>query len=335
MERQTAILVAVQLAVVMSIAAALLMYLLRFRRNRIDIGRKSVLVANCDTVTGLACALRLHQLGFRVFAACSDTESAVAKELKAEKSGRMHVLHIDTKNGEVMLNAVDYVEQHIMPDEKGLWAIVNTPCTCVSGLFEWLTWSQCEEQVSENLLATLRITKSFIHLLRSCQGRFINVLSFGGQTNYPGFSVYAATKAAIEAFTTSLQMELSPHLVRTVTVTPTANYDTYALSLSSPELAEDMWRTMTPDSKRTYMNEFRAFCQRMKSPALKSNTKVLAALVADVEEAILCRSPAESYISGPLSAKMHLAALNLLPNEWKKQRLIKNFHRNFLSEKIV
>ena len=55
----------------------------------------------------------------------------------------------------------------------GLYALINNAGVCVCGEFEWQTWAQIQKQVEVNVCGTLRVTKSFIPLLKAGQGDLI------------------------------------------------------------------------------------------------------------------------------------------------------------------
>lgn len=65
-------------------------------------------------------------------------------------------------------------------------------------------------------------TKIFISALEKRRGAVTNVSSIITQSALPGTSMYAATKGAIEAFTRSLALELSPRNIRVNAVSPGA-----------------------------------------------------------------------------------------------------------------
>ncbi|XP_047496612.1 D-beta-hydroxybutyrate dehydrogenase, mitochondrial-like isoform X2 [Penaeus chinensis] len=69
----------------------------RNARAKVSTVGKAVLVTGCDSGIGLSLALRLDQLGFRVFACCAhvDERSASAQALRRNGSQRFHVLQLN------------------------------------------------------------------------------------------------------------------------------------------------------------------------------------------------------------------------------------------------
>jgi NAD(P)-dependent dehydrogenase (short-subunit alcohol dehydrogenase family) len=65
------------------------------------------------------------------------------------------------------------------------------------------------------------VTKAFLPHLRARQaGRIINTTSIGGLIAFPLYSLYHATKWAIEGWSESLSFELALHNIRVKTVSP-------------------------------------------------------------------------------------------------------------------
>jgi NAD(P)-dependent dehydrogenase (short-subunit alcohol dehydrogenase family) len=77
-----------------------------------------------------------------------------------------------------------------------------------------------DDQLSTNLLAPLLLAQTALPTLEEHRGVIVNVTTSIGQRGWPGGSVYAATKAALESMTRSWAVELAPRGVRVVAVAP-------------------------------------------------------------------------------------------------------------------
>ncbi|MFC8716683.1 SDR family NAD(P)-dependent oxidoreductase [Kitasatospora sp. NPDC057198] len=77
-----------------------------------------------------------------------------------------------------------------------------------------------EEQLATNLTAPVLLTRAVLPLLTAARGVVVNVSTSVGQRGWPGNSVYAASKAALDTLTRSWAVELAPHGVRVVAVAP-------------------------------------------------------------------------------------------------------------------
>lgn len=96
------------------------------------------MITGCDSGFGHQLAQKLHDLNFTVFACCLDEKDEGALELKSigEKTGRLHVIHMDVNNQQDVDNAYQFVVSGL--PELGLWGIVNNADRYTVGFLEWL-----------------------------------------------------------------------------------------------------------------------------------------------------------------------------------------------------
>lgn len=100
--------------------------------------------------------------------------------------------------------------------------LVNNAGIVHSGALGTLTLEMIEAQLSTNLVAPTLLAQAALPLLETSGGVIVNVTTSVGQRAWPGSSVYAATKTALELLTRSWAVELAPRGVRVVAVAPGA-----------------------------------------------------------------------------------------------------------------
>ena len=92
--------------------------------------------------------------------------------------------------------------------------VVNNAGYGLSGEFESLTDPQIRKQMEVNFFGLLNVTRAALEIMREKNsppgGRIQQITSIGGQRGVPTFSVYCASKWAVEGFTESLAQELKP-----------------------------------------------------------------------------------------------------------------------------
>ena len=89
------------------------------------------------------------------------------------------------------------------------------------GALEAVSDEQITQLVNTNLLGVIRVTKSFLpHLREKRSGRIISTTSIGGLIAFPLYSLYHATKWAIEGWSESMSFELARHNIGIKTVSP-------------------------------------------------------------------------------------------------------------------
>lgn len=97
---------------------------------------------------------------------------------------------------------------------------MNNAGVMTFGEFEWQTQSLIENQINVNLLGTMRITQELMPILRENRSRIIVVSSHCADEPLPGISVYGATKAALDAWATSLRVEIGKYGIEVVSFIP-------------------------------------------------------------------------------------------------------------------
>lgn len=123
----------------------------------------------CDRGFGLLTAVRLNQMGFSVIASCLNAKDSEEKLKKGAKfPHKMHVLQLDVTNQQQLNQALIAVRQ--LTDDK-LYALVNNAGIFRISPIEWGTFDYHVRQVIDiNLLATVNVTRTFLPLIRKCQG---------------------------------------------------------------------------------------------------------------------------------------------------------------------
>ncbi|MBD2757487.1 SDR family oxidoreductase [Spirosoma validum] len=89
------------------------------------------------------------------------------------------------------------------------------------GALEAVSDEQITQLVNTNLLGVIRVTKAFLpHLRAKKSGCIINTTSIGGLIAFPLYSIYHATKWAVEGWSESMSFELALHNIQIKTVSP-------------------------------------------------------------------------------------------------------------------
>ncbi|MFH8798092.1 SDR family NAD(P)-dependent oxidoreductase [Streptomyces sp. NPDC017936] len=100
--------------------------------------------------------------------------------------------------------------------------LVNNAGIVHSGALGTLTPQTIVSQTATNLIAPVLLAQAALPSLEASGGVIVNVSTSVGQRAWPGSSVYAATKTALETLTRSWAVELAPRGVRVVAVAPGA-----------------------------------------------------------------------------------------------------------------
>lgn len=102
----------------------------------------------------------------------------------------------------------------------GMDVLVNSAGIGIGGSFADQDTKRIGLQVHVNLTATLVVTREALPLLRASRGQVVTLASIAGTIPTPGLAVYGATKAALIAWTSSLNREEAANGVRATAISP-------------------------------------------------------------------------------------------------------------------
>lgn len=123
--------------------------------EKISTNGRGVLVTGCASGFGHQLAIKLHALGFTVFACCLDDESDGGRKLKSigKDTGRLHVIKMDVTNEVEVRQAFLYVKDNL--PRLGLWGLVNNAGRSYVSFIEWFPMEFYEKVVL--LIETIHI----------------------------------------------------------------------------------------------------------------------------------------------------------------------------------
>jgi len=169
---------------------------------------KTVMVTGCSSGFGLEIARHFLDRDWRVVATMRTPREDVLP-----RSDRLRLLALDVTDAESIRRAVEAAGPiDVLVNNAGIGmlnALEGTPMETVREIFE------------TNTLGTIAMTQAVLpQLRRRRSGVVVNVTSSVTLRSLPLLSVYTASKAAVNAFTESLALELQPFDVRMRLVLP-------------------------------------------------------------------------------------------------------------------
>ncbi|HUG65548.1 MAG TPA: SDR family oxidoreductase [Gaiellaceae bacterium] len=102
----------------------------------------------------------------------------------------------------------------------GMNVLVNSAGIGIGGSFAEQDTKKIDLQLDVNLRATLVITRESLPMLRETRGQIITLASIAGTIPTPGLAVYGTTKAALIAWTSSLNREEAEYGIRATAISP-------------------------------------------------------------------------------------------------------------------
>jgi len=116
--------------------------------------------------------------------------------------------------------------------------LVNNAANFYAGFFEELTPEQMERQLSTSLIGPMNVTRGVLPVMRKQRsGLIVTISSTAGLTGFEFGTPYAASKFGLEGWMQSLQAEVAPFGIDTITVNP-GFFRTDLLTEESTKFAE-------------------------------------------------------------------------------------------------
>jgi len=172
----------------------------------------SALITGGSSGIGLAIARALREDGYEL------TLVARRPEPLEEAAAQLGALAVPANLGDAD-ECVRVVAAHA-ERYGGMEVLVNSAGIGVGGTFAEQDTKKIALQLDVNLRATLVITRESLQHLRVSRGQVITLASIAGTIPTPGLAVYGATKAALIAWTTSLNREEAEHGIRATAISP-------------------------------------------------------------------------------------------------------------------
>ncbi|SER94273.1 SDR family NAD(P)-dependent oxidoreductase [Actinokineospora terrae] len=173
---------------------------------------KVVLITGAGTGIGKATARMFAAVGARVVVV--GRRAWVLDEVAGE---RVRPLPADVTGDGEPQRAVDAV----VGEFGRLDVLVNNAAIVRGGALGDIQPGAIGEQFATNVTAPILLAQAAVPVMAS-GGVIVNVSTAVGQRAWPGSSVYAATKAALDSLTRSWAVELAPRGIRVVAVAPGA-----------------------------------------------------------------------------------------------------------------
>ncbi|XP_041367328.1 retinol dehydrogenase 7-like [Gigantopelta aegis] len=259
---------------------------------------KYVFITGCDSGFGNLLVKRLDAWGFHVLAACHTVKGA--NHLQQESSPNVKVFSpLELADEESVKKAYQFVLEHL-PDNKGLWAVVNNGGCQASGVgpLEWHQRAVYERVFAVNVYGMLDVTRMLLPLVRKGQGRIVNMSSLAARFGTFGVGPYAMTKYAVEGFTDCLRVELLKQGVSVHVIEPGGFRTAFADEDNFRRLAQESFENTSPDLKRFYGGNYvEKFCDSIAQlrPVVSDD---LDLVVDCYVHAVTSRFPLDRYTPG-------------------------------------
>ena len=159
---------------------------------------KVVLITGASSGIGLHTAKLFQSKNWKVAATMRKPEDAVdLTKIVDLECFRLDVTDIDSIKSAITATLDKF---------SRIDAVVNNAGFAVVGPFEAATQEQIERQINTNVYGVMNVCREILPYFREQKrGIIVNVASMGGRLTFPLYSIYHASKWALEGFSEALQ----------------------------------------------------------------------------------------------------------------------------------
>ncbi len=175
--------------------------------------KKNVLITGTSSGIGKATVHEFAKNGWNVIA----TQRTPEKETDFKNLPNVKLLPMDVTDLGSIKNTLALAQK----DFGKIDVVVNNAGYGVDGAFEAMSDDIIEKQFNTNVFGLMRVTREAIkHMRPNGGGTIIQISSMGGKITFPLYSIYHATKFAVEGFTESLHYELAQFNIKMKLIEP-------------------------------------------------------------------------------------------------------------------
>ena len=178
----------------------------------------TIVISGCSTGFGFESALRLAREGHTVFAGVRNPNRVDGlRSAVAEESLPLSIVRLDVTEGDSVRNCI----RSVIGDVGRIDVLINNAGVLQLAPVEDIPEADARVLMETNFFGPLRLIQSVLpHMRNQGSGTIINVSSVGAEVTFPCAGVYAASKAALEALSEALALEVEQFGIQVVIIQP-------------------------------------------------------------------------------------------------------------------
>jgi NAD(P)-dependent dehydrogenase (short-subunit alcohol dehydrogenase family) len=152
-------------------------------------------------------------------------------DLKKQHGDRLSIALLDVTDTPAVRSVMDSAFEAMGRIE----VVVSNAGYGLFGAAEEISDAQLRHQIDTNIIGSIQVIRAALpHLRAQGGGRILQLSSEGGQTVYPNFSLYHATKWAIEGFVEAVALEVAPFNIELTLIEPGPTATDFGKGMVSP-----------------------------------------------------------------------------------------------------
>lgn len=208
---------------------------------------RQLLITGCNRGIGKVAVRLFAEEGYDIIC-CIRKENPEFSEYIADLMNANHVkmetIYCDMTDE----NAIKSAFKPLLEERRRIDVLVNNAGVAAGSLLQMTPMSQLKEVFQVNFFSMVLVTQMVSKLMmRQRSGSIINMGSVAGLENFPGYTSYGTSKAAVMSFTKIIASELAPYGIRVNAIAPGLTDTNMAKQMEQKAYKEMVFRT---DMKR-------------------------------------------------------------------------------------
>ena len=191
--------------------------------------KRIVFITGATSGIGKACAEKFAANGDRLIinGRRKDRLEELKSTLKAKYKTEVLCSEFDVRNKEQVLEAIS----HFPEDWQSIDILINNAGLAVGrDLFDGAEIEDWDTMLQTNVNGLLYVSKAVLPaMIKKNSGHIINLGSIAGDDMYERGNVYCASKAAVDAISRSMRIDLLPHRIKVTNIKPGAVETEFAI----------------------------------------------------------------------------------------------------------
>lgn len=176
-----------------------------------------VLISGASRGIGLSIADLLAREGYIVYAGVRATSSGSLLKVKERYPDHLHIISLDVTDENIIQEAV----KTILTQEGKIDVLVNNAGIGIYGTVENVTIEEAQKVFDINFFGAMRLSQAVLPSMRAQnKGRIIQISSRSGFRPHVAFSLYAASKFALEGLSETMAATLKPWNIHVSLIEP-------------------------------------------------------------------------------------------------------------------
>ncbi|CAG2177689.1 unnamed protein product [Oppiella nova] len=227
-------------------------------------------------------------------------------------------MRMDVTSDEEVKAVYEQIQKDLTQNEEQLWAVVNNAGILTLGPLDWGTVDTYKRIFEVNTFGMVRVSRTFLPLIRQSKGRIVNLVSMAGRLTPENLGIYSMSKHAAISFSDGLRRETRKWGIKVSTIEPTA----YKTPMAGPDYftreLEKQWNESSDDVKQLYGQAYYDhFKQRKDRLTVAKTGKNIYEVIDKMIDAIRSPDPQIRYVAVPGKAynKIAIFLAQLMPLE--------------------